>query len=340
MENASEPDAILIEMEAGFYNKAEYNNATCSNEPDAARQQPVPLLLRRRRRQTVARVGRIRLLRSAAQADREGLLRRYTRQFFAGYSSGGWMAHQLGCQFPDVLRAQASVTGGLPPVDPRRRQDLRRQADRRVPDPRRSTTVEHLPGSVAALDRLLALNECGGATMGRRPSAPYTITGVPNTATFNCVQYTGCPAEYPIVFCTSRGPGAQRPDHRRRPRLLGVLLEAVVAMSGLSGATGPLQPFALSREAGRGSPARARRDRVRAWPSHPVPSRRRSSWRKPKPSSSPSATNELIADKREFSTGSFGWYHNGKTTITVDGKPLSVQVGINLTVVGSKEAER
>jgi hypothetical protein len=49
---------------------------------------------------------------------------------------------------------------------------------------------------------------------------------------------------------------------------------------------------------------------------------------------------ELIADKREFSTGSFGWYHSGKVTILVDGKPLSVQVGLNLTVVGSKEAER
>jgi hypothetical protein len=50
--------------------------------------------------------------------------------------------------------------------------------------------------------------------------------------------------------------------------------------------------------------------------------------------------SELIADKREFSTGSFGWYYNGKVTISVDGKPLSVQVGLNLTVVGSKEAER
>jgi hypothetical protein len=49
---------------------------------------------------------------------------------------------------------------------------------------------------------------------------------------------------------------------------------------------------------------------------------------------------EIVADKREFSTGSFGWYYNGKTTVTVDGKPLSVQVGLNLTVVGSKEAER
>jgi len=49
---------------------------------------------------------------------------------------------------------------------------------------------------------------------------------------------------------------------------------------------------------------------------------------------------ELIADKREFSTGSFGWYYNGKINVTVDGKPLSVQLGLNLTVVGSKEAER
>jgi len=50
--------------------------------------------------------------------------------------------------------------------------------------------------------------------------------------------------------------------------------------------------------------------------------------------------SDIIADKREFSTGSFGWYYNGKTTVMVDGKPLSVQVGLNLTVVGSKEAER
>ena len=50
--------------------------------------------------------------------------------------------------------------------------------------------------------------------------------------------------------------------------------------------------------------------------------------------------NEMVAERREFSTGSFGWYFNGKTVITVDGKSLSVQVGINLTVVGSKESER
>ena len=50
--------------------------------------------------------------------------------------------------------------------------------------------------------------------------------------------------------------------------------------------------------------------------------------------------SEIVADKREFSTGSFGWYYNGKTTVTVDGKAVSVQIGMNMTVVGSKEAAR
>ena len=47
----------------------------------------------------------------------------------------------------------------------------------------------------------------------------------------------------------------------------------------------------------------------------------------------------MIAEPREFSTGSFGWYVNGKATQMVDGKPVSVQVGMNLIVVGSKEAK-
>jgi hypothetical protein len=45
----------------------------------------------------------------------------------------------------------------------------------------------------------------------------------------------------------------------------------------------------------------------------------------------------LQAEVKEFSTGSLGWYLNGKTTIEVGGKPVSVQIGMNLTVVGSKE---
>jgi hypothetical protein len=100
-----------------------------------------------------------------------------------------------------------------------------------------------------------------------------------------------------------------------------------------------VQLFALAREAGEGR-ERVRRDTVPAMAKSPCPLSKTQFLEKAEAVKLTIGTNELIADKREFSTGSFGWYHNGKTTIMVDGKPLSVQVGINLTVVGSKEAER
>ncbi len=40
---------------------------------------------------------------------------------------------------------------------------------------------------------------------------------------------------------------------------------------------------------------------------------------------------------KEFSTGSLGWNINDKITIDIGGKPVTVQIGMNLTVVGSKE---
>ena len=48
--------------------------------------------------------------------------------------------------------------------------------------------------------------------------------------------------------------------------------------------------------------------------------------------------NAMVAEVKEFSTGSFGWYLNGKTVIDVGGVSLSVQIGMNMTVVGSKDA--
>lgn len=49
---------------------------------------------------------------------------------------------------------------------------------------------------------------------------------------------------------------------------------------------------------------------------------------------------DMLAEVKQFSTGSFGWYLNGKTVIEIDGKAISVQIGMNMTVVGSKEAAR
>ena len=43
------------------------------------------------------------------------------------------------------------------------------------------------------------------------------------------------------------------------------------------------------------------------------------------------------ADPKEFSTGSLGWYLNNKINVEIDGISVPVQIGMNLTLVGSKE---
>ncbi len=45
----------------------------------------------------------------------------------------------------------------------------------------------------------------------------------------------------------------------------------------------------------------------------------------------------MVAEVKEFSTGSLGWYLNGKTTVRIGDTPVTVQIGMNLTIVGSKE---
>ncbi len=45
----------------------------------------------------------------------------------------------------------------------------------------------------------------------------------------------------------------------------------------------------------------------------------------------------MTAEVKEFSTGSLGWYLNGKANVKVGDKSVTVQIGMNLTIVGSKE---
>ena len=46
---------------------------------------------------------------------------------------------------------------------------------------------------------------------------------------------------------------------------------------------------------------------------------------------------EFIASPRQFSTGSLGWNVNDKLIVEVNGKAVTLQVGMNLTVIGSKD---
>lgn len=49
------------------------------------------------------------------------------------------------------------------------------------------------------------------------------------------------------------------------------------------------------------------------------------------------SSNLIIDDIREFSTGSFGFYCNGKFTVMVGDKKITCQLNGSLIVVGSKD---
>ena len=68
----------------------------------------------------------------------------------------------------------------------------------------------------------------------------------------------------------------------------------------------------------------------------------RNEWAKGQPEAD--AVAKLIADQidlgsKDFSTGSFGYHGNGKLTVKVGNKSVSLQCSVLATVVDSKVAE-
>lgn len=49
--------------------------------------------------------------------------------------------------------------------------------------------------------------------------------------------------------------------------------------------------------------------------------------------------NTLTAEPKEFTSGGFGWYIGGRMGMPVGGRTITCQVGINVSVVNSKETE-
>lgn len=49
------------------------------------------------------------------------------------------------------------------------------------------------------------------------------------------------------------------------------------------------------------------------------------------------AGTTIVMDPREFSTGSLGWNASQKVTVVIDGKRVTCQLGLNLTLANSKE---
>ncbi|HEY7327177.1 MAG TPA: hypothetical protein VH592_06045 [Gemmataceae bacterium] len=58
---------------------------------------------------------------------------------------------------------------------------------------------------------------------------------------------------------------------------------------------------------------------------------------KAKPVSVTIGSMAQMAEVKEFSTGSLGWYLNGRTTLEIDGQHVPVLINASLVIVGSKE---
>lgn len=136
--------------------------------------------------------------------------------FIGGYSSGAWEAMTMGCALADEIRGIATVFGGLrihrPACDgPVAALMVTGTADSTnpigpleadMPYPATGTplltatavnaTIGYLDsyGSAPERDDILARNGCvGTATAMYDPGYP------------QCLKYTGCPANYPVVWC-------------------------------------------------------------------------------------------------------------------------------------------
>lgn len=49
------------------------------------------------------------------------------------------------------------------------------------------------------------------------------------------------------------------------------------------------------------------------------------------------AGTPMLCDVKEFSTGGLGFYSGQKITLKIGGKHVQCQVGLNVSVIGSKE---
>lgn len=123
-----------------------------------------------------------------------------TKRFFAvGYSSGSWLANQLGCIRANVLRGLGTVAGGNPGV----RQCVGPIAHMFVHD--ENDPSNGISGSVSARDRLLMQNNCDAdvAPVAEAPSP--------------CVRYQGCDPGYPVKWCQTQGQNHNRQDNLAAP---------------------------------------------------------------------------------------------------------------------------
>jgi poly(3-hydroxybutyrate) depolymerase len=141
-------------------------------------------------------------------------------EYFVGYDSGASMAQQFNCAFPDKLRGTFAVTG-CEPGDPASQPSASDGQPTCVNHPSATMYVHDKDDTndtyqciLSGCTRMLNENGCTAtscqelATDSAPPdTTPYTPPAsavVPPGTT--CVAFNGCPADYPVVFCTTNLP--------------------------------------------------------------------------------------------------------------------------------------
>jgi poly(3-hydroxybutyrate) depolymerase len=116
------------------------------------------------------------------------------RLFSTGFSYGAMMSHTIACEMPDVFRAVGIMSGIL---IGRATSCVNHGIAAWITHGEADTTLPYATG-VAAKDRVVALNHCGSTTHPVNP-AP-------------CVQYDGCDAADPVIWCSVAGEGHAIPS--------------------------------------------------------------------------------------------------------------------------------
>jgi hypothetical protein len=120
--------------------------------------------------------------------------------FVAGYSSGSWLTHLLGCQRGNVIRGIGSASGGIlvdhgtctGPIAAIMTAD---SSDTTNPIISIDMATGTPKGSGAARDRILMTNGCQMTSKPWNPAFP------------GCQIYDGCMTDFPVVWCLTMGQG-------------------------------------------------------------------------------------------------------------------------------------
>jgi poly(3-hydroxybutyrate) depolymerase len=116
------------------------------------------------------------------------------RLFSTGFSYGAMMSHTIACEMPDVFRAVGIMSGIL---IGRASSCLNHGIAAWITHGEADTTLPYANG-VSAKDRVVSLNHCGSTTHPVDPSP--------------CVQYDGCDAADPVIWCSVAGEGHAIPS--------------------------------------------------------------------------------------------------------------------------------